>query len=83
MILLQRVPTTVQLSLVYNGFVSLLLNEQTVHLKIPTANLRAGMSLTIPCLSEPVFIQDISSQEVKDDLQNYLFQFMQWYFVDV
>lgn len=92
---LQPAPRTVQLSIrvgnqvlstnspVDNGFVQvlLLLNEQTVHLTVPTANLRAGLSLTIPCLSEPLFIQDITSPEVKDDLHNYVFQFMQWYFV--
>lgn len=92
---LQSAPRTVQLSIrvgnqvlstnspVDNGFVQvlLLLNEQTVHLTVPTANLRAGLSLTIPCLSEPLFIQDITSPEVKDDLHNYVFQFMQWYFV--
>lgn len=32
-------------------------------------------------MSEPLFIQDITSPEVKDDLHNYVFQFMQWYFV--
>lgn len=92
---LQPAPRTVQLSIrvgnqvlstnspVDNGYVQvlLLLNEQTVHLTVPTANLRAGLSLTIPCLSEPLFIQDITSPEVKDDLHNYVFQFMQWYFV--
>lgn len=59
---LQPAPRTVQLSIrvgnqvlstnspVDNGFVQvlLLLNEQTVHLTVPTANLRAGLSLTIP-----------------------------------
>lgn len=37
--------------------------------------------MTIPCLSEPLFIQDITSPEVKDDIHDYVFQFMQWYFV--
>lgn len=68
-----------------NGFVqvSLLLNEQTVHLKFPTANLRAGVSLTNPCLSEPLFIQDISISHPQKSKMIFtiVFQFMQWYFV--
>lgn len=92
---MQPTPSSVQLSIrvgdqvvttsspVENGCVqvSLLLNGQVMHLKVPNADLKRGVNLTIPCVRDTLFIQDITVPDVKDDLHNYVFQFMQWYFV--